>query len=258
MPAASISYVLIATMGHMFLGDRDSRWITVVCVLAFAADVILLNTWSTGFPPLEQTFRLVTGAVIGPFILTLAILVIRSITIEREKATRQAQLANLEIARHEQAEAQRAQVEAERERLRQQVLDAQREIIRELSTPIIPIMETPRGGIIVMPLVGRIDGRRATDITRRLLIGIREHRAKIVILDITGVPIVDSDVASRLHKTIHAARLKGAHTIITGISDVMAEIIIDLGIDWSGVETVSDLQGGLLAALDRLGQQVVG
>ncbi len=258
MPAASISYVLIATVSHMFLGTRGSRWITGVCILAFAVDIILLNTWSANFPPLDKTIRLVTGVVIGPFILTIAVLVIRSITLEREKAIHQAQQANLEIARHEQTDAQRAQVEAERERLRQQVLDVQREIIRELSTPIIPIMETPQGGIIVMPLIGRVDGMRARDITRRLLVGIREHRAKVVIMDITGVPVVDSDVANRLYKTIQAARLKGAHTIITGISDIMAEIIVDLGIDWSGIETHTDLQTGLRAALPKIGQRIEG
>jgi rsbT co-antagonist protein RsbR len=67
------------------------------------------------------------------------------------------------------------------------------------------------------------------------------------------VPIVDSGVASHLDKTIQAARLKGAQTIITGISEEVAEAIVDLGIDWSGVETLSDLQTGLRAALGSLG-----
>jgi rsbT co-antagonist protein RsbR len=74
-----------------------------------------------------------------------------------------------------------------------------------------------------------------------------------VILDITGVPVVDSGVADHLNKTIQAARLKGARTIVTGVSDAVAETIVDLGIDWSGVETLADLQTGLTAALARLG-----
>jgi rsbT co-antagonist protein RsbR len=86
-----------------------------------------------------------------------------------------------------------------------------------------------------------------------LLAGIREHHARVVILDITGVPIVDSGVAAHLDKTIQAARLKGARTIITGISDAVAEAVVDLGIDWSGIETLSDLQTGLVVALDSLG-----
>jgi rsbT co-antagonist protein RsbR len=141
------------------------------------------------------------------------------------------------------------QAEVERERLQQQVIEAQRQTLLELSTPIIPVMDR----ILVMPLVGNIDSMRAQDIMRALLAGIRAHRAKVVILDITGVPIVDSGVANHLNKTIQAARLKGAQTIITGISDAVAEAIVDLGIDWSEIKTVSNLQAGLLAALDSLG-----
>ena len=139
--------------------------------------------------------------------------------------------------------------EVERQRLQQQVIDAQRRVIQELSTPVIPVMEQ----VIVMPLVGSIDTMRARDITRTLLDGIHQHRAKVVILDVTGVPIVDSGVANHLNKTIQAARLKGAHTIITGISDAVAEAVVDLGIDWSDIETLSDLQTGLIRALNSLG-----
>jgi rsbT co-antagonist protein RsbR len=110
--------------------------------------------------------------------------------------------------------------------------------------------------IIVMPLIGSIDTMRARDITRTLLAGIRENRAKVVILDITGVPLVDSGVANHLNKTIQAARLKGARTIVTGVSDAVAETIVDLGIDWSGIETLADLQTGLVVALNSLGVQL--
>ena len=137
----------------------------------------------------------------------------------------------------------------ESERLQKEIIEAQKQAIRELSTPIIPIMDR----IIVMPLVGSIDTLRARDITRSMLAGIGDHRAKVIILDITGVPVVDSGVANHLNKAIHAARLKGAQTIVTGISDAVAETIVDLGIDWAGIETLSNLQTGLIAALDRLG-----
>jgi anti-anti-sigma regulatory factor len=132
-------------------------------------------------------------------------------------------------------------------RLQQEVIEAQQRAIQELSTPIIPVFE----GVIVIPLIGSIDTMRARDVTRNLLAGIREHRAKVVILDITGVPIVDSGVAAYLNKTIQAARLKGARTIITGVSDAVAETIVDLGLDWSGIETLSDLRTGLRAAMAR-------
>ena len=133
--------------------------------------------------------------------------------------------------------------------MQQEIIEAQTEALRDLSTPIIPVMER----IIVMPLVGSIDSMRARDITRSLLAGIRDHRAKVLILDITGVPIVDSGVANHLNKTIQAARLKGAHTIVTGITDAVAETIVDLGIDWGGIDTLSDLRTGLIVALRSMG-----
>lgn len=141
------------------------------------------------------------------------------------------------------------QAETEQERLQQEIIEAQRRSIQELSTPIIPVMDR----IIVMPLIGSIDTMRARDIMRTLLGGIRENRAKVVIMDITGVPLVDSGVANHLNKTIQAARLKGARTIITGVSDAVAETVVDLGIDWGDVETLADLRTGLLVALASLG-----
>lgn len=142
--------------------------------------------------------------------------------------------------------------EEEREKLQQEIIDAQRRAIQELSTPVIPLMDE----IIVMPLIGSIDTLRARDITRMLLAGISQRRAKVVILDVTGVPLVDSGVAEHLNKTIQAARLKGARTIVTGISDAVAETIVELGIDWGNIETLTDLQTGLVAALNSLGIQL--
>jgi len=140
---------------------------------------------------------------------------------------------------------ERKATEEERERLQDEVIHAQQQAIKELSTPVIPIME----GVIVMPLVGSIDTLRARDVTRSLLAGISEHQAKVVIVDITGVMVVDTGVVNYLNKTIQAARLKGARTIVTGISDAVAETIVELGIDWSNIETLRDLQTGLTVAL---------
>jgi rsbT co-antagonist protein RsbR len=140
---------------------------------------------------------------------------------------------------------------AERERLQQEIIDAQQQALHELSSPVIPVMD----GIIVLPLIGSIDTLRAQDITRGLLDGITKHRAQVVIVDITGVSTIDSGVAGYLNKTIQAARLKGVHTIITGISNAVAEAIIDLGIDWSSLDTLADLKTGLRAALASIGVQ---
>jgi DNA-binding LacI/PurR family transcriptional regulator/anti-anti-sigma regulatory factor len=174
----------------------------------------------------------------------------------REEAEASLTMAYTEVEKayaevEQQVRERTAELEREQEesaRLQQEVIEAQQRVIQELSTPIIPVLE----GVIVMPLIGSIDTMRARDVTRRLLAGIREHRAKVVILDITGVPIVDSGVAAYLNKTTQAARLKGARTIVTGVSDAVAETIVDLGIDWSQIETLSDLRVGLRAAMGGL------
>ncbi len=130
--------------------------------------------------------------------------------------------------------------------LQQEIIETQRLAIQELSAPVIPVMDR----VIVMPLIGSIDSMRARNITRNLLAGISKHGAEVLILDITGVPVIDSGVAQHFSKAIYAARLKGTRTIVTGISDAVAETIVDLGIDWNEIETLRDLQTGLLAALD--------
>ncbi|MCX7683154.1 MAG: STAS domain-containing protein [Anaerolineae bacterium] len=146
----------------------------------------------------------------------------------------------------------------ESERAQREIIEAQQQAIYELSTPIIPLMEVPgTGSIIVVPLIGAIDSVRARNVTRRILEGISDYNASVVILDITGVPVVDSGVAGYLNRSIQAARLKGARVIVTGISDAVAETIIELGIDWRGIETLRDLQMGLVAALNSLGLEVV-
>lgn len=155
----------------------------------------------------------------------------------------QSHIQQLEVAEQAKGEA-----ETERARLQQEVIDAQREAIRELSTPVIPITDH----ILIMPVVGTIDTIRARDIMRALLAGITKYQAHVVILDITGVTAVDTQVASYLNQSVQAAKLKGAKTIITGISDAVAETLVDLGIDWRDIETLRDLRDGLSAAFTKV------
>jgi rsbT co-antagonist protein RsbR len=144
------------------------------------------------------------------------------------------------------------EAEAERTRLQQEIIEAQQQALRELTSPVIPVMD----GVIVLPLIGSIDSQRAQDIMRRVLAGISEHGARVVILDVTGVPLMDTGIVNHLNKTIQAARLKGARVIVTGISDAVAEAIVDLGIDWRAVRTLRDLQTGLRVALNGMSTNV--
>ncbi len=133
--------------------------------------------------------------------------------------------------------------------MQQEIIAAQQSALRELSTPLIPILE----GVVVMPLIGAIDSARAQQIMETLLVGISEKRASIAILDITGVRVVDTQVANALIRTAQAAQLLGARVILTGITPEVAQTLVQLGIDLSSVMTRSTLQSGIAYALARRG-----
>jgi rsbT co-antagonist protein RsbR len=140
---------------------------------------------------------------------------------------------------------ERKQVEAERAAAQQQVIDAQREALRELSTPLIPIAE----GVVIMPLIGSIDSLRAQMVMEALLEGVARHRAHSVILDITGVQVVDTQVANTFISAAQAVRLLGAQVIMSGIQPAIAQTLVQLGVDLSGIITVSSLQAGIAHTL---------
>jgi rsbT co-antagonist protein RsbR len=102
-------------------------------------------------------------------------------------------------------------------------------------------------------MIGVLDAQRARQLTEHLLEGIRAHRAKVVVIDITGVPDIDSHVANHLVQTVEAARLMGARVIITGLSPDIAQTLATIGVDLSMMNAVGDLQGGIEEAERLLG-----
>jgi len=132
-------------------------------------------------------------------------------------------------------------------------VELQRRTLSELSTPVIKVYEN----VLVLPLVGAIDTERARRIMEELLTGITRHQAELVIIDITGVPVVDTAVANHLIQTIKAARLLGARSILVGISGEVAQALVHLQIDLSGVVTRSNLQAGIEYALEQRGLEIV-
>lgn len=128
----------------------------------------------------------------------------------------------------------------------------QTEAIKELATPVLQL----RDGLLISPIIGMIDTQRARQLTESILWAIRERRAKVVVIDITGVPLVDSKVANHLVQTVEAARLMGAMVIITGISPEIAQTLVVLGINLATVRTVGDLQGGIEEAERLLGYRL--
>jgi rsbT co-antagonist protein RsbR len=124
---------------------------------------------------------------------------------------------------------------------RQRVIRQQQEAIRELSTPVLQI----RDRLLLLPIIGVIDTQRARMVTENLLTAIRNTRAKVVVMDTTGVATIDSKVANHLLQTVAAAKLMGAAVIVTGLSAEVAQSLVALGIDLEKLRTVGDLQGGL-------------
>ena len=117
--------------------------------------------------------------------------------------------------------------------------------VRGLSSPIIPVLD----GILVMPLIGVIDSQRAAMLIDTLLRGVEHYRATMVILDVTGVPIIDTQVARTLLDAARAVKLLGTQTILVGLRPELAQTIIGLGLDLSGLSTQADLQSGVSYAI---------
>jgi len=139
---------------------------------------------------------------------------------------------------------------AERER----IIRTQEKAILELSTPALQI----RDRLLMLPIIGLLDSMRAKQLTDNLLHSIRASRAKVVVMDITGVAAVDSKVANHLIQTVTAARLMGTQVIVTGLSAEVAQSLVALGVDLSKINTVGDLQGGIEEAERILGYKIVG
>ena len=110
---------------------------------------------------------------------------------------------------------------------RERVIHDQQESLRELSTPVLQLRER----LLILPIIGVLDSSRARQLTEQLLGAIQENRARVVVIDITGVATIDRTVANHLVQTVEASRLMGASTILTGLSSEIAQTLVDLGVD---------------------------
>jgi len=140
--------------------------------------------------------------------------------------------------------------EAEREAAEQQaIIREQSQMLAELSTPLIPISD----GVLVMPLIGAISDRRAQQVMETLLEGIVHYQAETVLLDITGVKMVDTSVANALIQVARAVNLIGAHLVLTGIQPRIAQTLVQLGVSLGDIITYSTLQAGIASILAKQG-----
>ena len=139
------------------------------------------------------------------------------------------------------------------QRAREEVIYRQQQDMLELSTPVVKLWE----GILALPMIGTLDSSRTQVVMEALLQRIVETGSQLAIIDITGVPVVDTLVAQHLLKTVTAARLMGAECIISGIRPQIAQTIVHLGVDLAGVTTKASLADALALAMRRLHLQVV-
>lgn len=145
--------------------------------------------------------------------------------------------------------AERVRIERDRANLQEEVIRIQSARLAEIAAPLIPITDE----IMVLPLIGTMDTARAQQVIETVLDGAQHHRARVVILDITGMKHVDTNVASMLIRAAAALRLLGTQAVLTGIRAEIAQTLISLGVDLSGVVTRSTLQSGIAFAATRHG-----
>lgn len=135
----------------------------------------------------------------------------------------------------------------------ERTVSLQKIALQELSAPLIPVFE----GITVMPLVGTIDTERAKQIMENLLTGVVKHRSEVVLIDITGVPVVDTMVAHHIIQAAEAVRLVGAKCMLCGIRPEIAQTIVNLGINLNQFTTKNTLKKGIEAALELTNRKIV-
>ncbi|WP_437589412.1 AAA family ATPase [Sorangium sp. So ce1000] len=143
--------------------------------------------------------------------------------------------------------AERERLQEERVRMQEEIIQAQRDRLFELSTPFIPITDE----IMVMPIIGSIDDRRAAQMLETAMQGVAASSAKVVIVDVTGVKSVDTSVASRLMSLAQAVGLLGSKAILTGLRPAVAQSLVALGVDLGSIETRSNLKAGIAYAMRR-------
>jgi anti-anti-sigma factor len=199
------------------------------------------STYIVGCMTVDAAARAARGEQLPPEILADVTLITSTNIVEAALES----MALLPMILQDLYESNREQL-----RLQQEIITAQQSMIQELSTPIIPISDK----ILVLPLIGSIDSARAQQIMETMLTTISKHQAAVLIIDITGVAMVDTAVAQYLLQAARAAQLLGTRVILVGISPEVAQTVVQLGVDFSSLPTYSSLWHGLEHARARLHQ----
>jgi len=265
LPIVAICYVVAVLIIGLIVGPTAGFYAGFISSVLFAIPVLLLHFQMLPFGPHVVPQELSVVATIGfnTMVLILSAFLVREATgaIRRALTETRGYAQEVDNYRHqleqrierrtEELNGALASVQARSDDLNQAVeeLQASQRVIRELSSPVVPVLQ----GIIIMSLVGSIDSQRAVVMTAEMLDGLERYDARIVILDITGVPVVDTQVAKILLESARAARLMGCQTVLTGIRPEIAQTMVELGIEATDLVTRSELQGGMEYALEEMG-----
>jgi PAS domain S-box-containing protein len=161
-----------------------------------------------------------------------------------------------DVTRHREAMAERDRTIEEAQRLQTELMrrtDQQQEVLSAMGTPIIQVWDD----VITLPIVGVIDSMRATEMKEQLLHTVARTGARIAIVDLTAVDMVDTATADHIVRLMQGVQLLGAQGIITGIQPAVAQIIVNLGVDLGGIMTLRSLREGLRYSLQVLGYRVL-
>jgi anti-anti-sigma regulatory factor len=229
---AAALLLLVLGLAAMSSNRRVTAIVTAICVI-FGGIIIAL-------PPIPMVAAGLGAALTGIKVLGLVGILVAGWAIYDQLIMSQNAALDLADQRAAEAEAARADAEiarAEVERLQRAEQERLLDLVQTLELPVISL----GAGVLAVPLVGSVDSRRAQAIQARLLDHVAHNRAHTVVLDVTGISVIDTAVAQELLTTAHAIRLLGARTIISGMSAAIAQTIVGLGIVLDDIETVRDL-----------------
>jgi anti-anti-sigma regulatory factor/HAMP domain-containing protein len=260
-PISEVTSQAAAVSGAISAGADDTVRLTLLTLAGFLAlallGVFLLGRYLTR--PIEALVAGTQAVAAGD--MNVAIPVRSRDQLGQMAESFNAMIANLRTAREEVAAQQRTLEQRVQERtgdlqrtleqLQHSVQERQQlsATLQEISSPVVPVLK----GVLIMPLIGVINAARGEMLTSALLAAIEEHRARIVILDVTGVPIIDEQTARILLESAQATRLLGAEVVLTGLRPELIQAQADdgLGLDLSGLVSRSNLQSGVAYALRR-------
>jgi anti-anti-sigma regulatory factor/HAMP domain-containing protein len=258
-PIGEVTSQAAAVSGAISAGADDTVRLTLLTLAGFLVlallGVFLLGRYLTR--PIEALVAGTRAVAAGD--MNVAIPVRSRDQLGQMTESFNAMIANLRTAREEVAAQQRTLEQRVQERtgdlqrtleqLQHSVQERQQlsATLQEISSPVVPVLK----GVLIMPLIGVINAERGEMLTSALLAAIEEHRARIVILDVTGVPIIDEQTARILLESAQATRLLGAEVVLTGLRPELAQTIVSLGLDLSGLVSRSNLQSGVAYALRR-------